>query len=134
MAWSVNALESTAFVIVQKYLCILLEGIKKTCYILMFLLPLEEHLFFFYLFKNASRLFPKVWPSSAALRLAGAAVRPYGGGACARCVCSTLVEEGQLLSAAEEGREKLYNALETCDGLSPNLLIRCPSRFEVKMA
>lgn len=82
---------------------------------------------------KAAPLFPSVWPSPEPFRLAGAAVRQSEGGTLARCVCSALVKEEQLLSVAKEGTEKLYNALGTGNGLSPNLLlIHCPSHSEAK--
>lgn len=84
---------------------------KSILHFIMFLVGRRHNCVFFCSLLKAAPLFPSVWPSSEALRLAGAAVRQCRGGPWARCVCSALVEEGQLLSAAKEGTEEIIQCV-----------------------
>lgn len=113
---------------------ILPEGLR-VYYILLCFWFVEGVIVFFCSPLKATSLFWAVWPSSEARWLVAVGVRQCRGGPWALCVCRILVEEGQLLSAAEEGTEKLYNALDMGNGLSLNLfLIHCTSHSETNMA
>lgn len=76
---------------------------KSILHFIMFLVGRRHNCVFFCSLLKAAPLFPSVWPSSEALRLAGAAVRQCRGGPWARCVCSAL-SRGRTAALSGEGR------------------------------
>lgn len=93
----------------------------------------RQNYYYFCRLLKAAPLFPSVCPSSRALWLAAAAVCQFLGGAWARCRCSSPVEEGQLLSAAKQGREKNIQCVSSGHSF-PKSRIYWPSVPETNMA